>query len=65
MLSINASELIWTIINFFLLFFVLKHFLFDPLLKTYTYFLHLPEHHLCTVIFCDIHPVLKAYAYLC
>ncbi len=33
MLSINASELIWTIINFFLLFFVLKHFLFDPLLR--------------------------------
>ena len=30
MLSINFSELIWTIINFFLLFFVLKRFLFDP-----------------------------------
>ena len=30
MLSINFSELIWTIINFFLLFFLLKRFLFDP-----------------------------------
>ena len=30
MLSINISELIWTIINFFLLFFLLKRFLFDP-----------------------------------
>ena len=30
MLSINFSELIWTIINFFLLLFLLKHFLFDP-----------------------------------
>ncbi len=30
MLSINISELIWTIINFFLLYFVLKRFLFDP-----------------------------------
>ena len=30
MLSINLSELIWTIINFFLLYFVLKRFLFDP-----------------------------------
>ena len=27
MLSINISELIWTIINFFLLYFLLKHFL--------------------------------------
>ena len=33
MLSINISELIWTIINFFLLFFVLKRFLFGPLLS--------------------------------
>ena len=31
MLSINFSELIWTIINFFLLLFLLKHFLFDPI----------------------------------
>ena len=30
MLSINISELIWTIINFFLLYFLLKRFLFDP-----------------------------------
>ncbi len=33
MLSINISELIWTIINFFLLFFVLRRFLFKPLLS--------------------------------
>lgn len=33
MLSINFSELIWTIINFFLLFFLLKRFLFDPMCK--------------------------------
>ena len=33
MLSINISELIWTIINFFLLYFVLKRFLFDPVGK--------------------------------
>ena len=33
MLSINYSELIWTVINFFLLLFLLKHFLFDPLGK--------------------------------
>ena len=33
MLSINISELIWTIINFFLLLFVLKHFLFDPICR--------------------------------
>lgn len=33
MLSINISELIWTIINFFLLYFVLRHFLFDPVGK--------------------------------
>lgn len=30
MLSINLSELVWTIINFFLLLFLLKRFLFDP-----------------------------------
>lgn len=30
MLSINISELIWTIVNFFLLYFLLKRFLFDP-----------------------------------
>lgn len=33
MLSINFSELIWTIINFLLLFFLLKRFLFDPMCK--------------------------------
>ena len=33
MLSINISELIWTIINFFLLYFLLKHFLYDPVLR--------------------------------
>lgn len=33
MISINLSELIWTIINFFLLYFVLKRFLFDPVGK--------------------------------
>ncbi len=33
MLSINISELIWTIINFFLLYFVLKRFLFGPVGK--------------------------------
>ncbi len=33
MLSINISELIWTVINFFLLLFVLKRFLFDPVLR--------------------------------
>ena len=31
MLSINISELIWTVINFFLLLFLLKRFLFDPI----------------------------------
>ena len=31
MLSINFSELVWTIINFFLLFFLLKRFLFNPI----------------------------------
>ena len=33
MLSINISELIWTIINFFLLYILLKRFLFDPVGK--------------------------------
>jgi len=33
MLSINISETIWTVINFFLLYFVLKKFLFGPILK--------------------------------
>jgi len=33
MLSINISELIWTIINFFLLYFLLKRFLFTPVCK--------------------------------
>lgn len=33
MLSINFSELIWTIINFFLLLFVLKRFLIGPMVK--------------------------------
>ena len=33
MLSINVSETIWTVINFFLLLFVLKRFLFEPILK--------------------------------
>ena len=33
MLSINFSELIWTIINFFLLLFLLKRFLFDPVCR--------------------------------
>ena len=33
MLSINISELIWTIINFFLLYFVLRRLLFDPVGK--------------------------------
>ncbi len=31
MLSINISELIWTIINFFLLFFLLRRFLYKPI----------------------------------
>ena len=30
MLSINPSELIWTVINFFLMLFLLKHFLYTP-----------------------------------
>ena len=33
MLSINVSELIWTIINFFLLYFLLKHFLYTPVVR--------------------------------
>ena len=33
MLSINFSELIWTIINFFLLYFLLKRFLFTPVCR--------------------------------
>ena len=32
MLSINISETIWTVINFFLLYFLLKHFLYKPVL---------------------------------
>lgn len=33
MLSINFSELIWTIINFFLLYFLLRHFLYKPVVR--------------------------------
>ena len=33
MLSINVSEIIWTVICFFVLLFVLKKFLFGPLIK--------------------------------
>lgn len=33
MISINVSELIWTVINFFLLLFLLKHFLYTPILR--------------------------------
>ena len=33
MLSINLSELIWTVVNFFLLYFLLKRFLYDPILR--------------------------------
>lgn len=33
MLSINISEVIWTVINFFLLYFLLKAFLFNPIVK--------------------------------
>ena len=33
MISINLSELIWTIINFFLLMFLLKHVLYTPILR--------------------------------
>ena len=32
-MSINPSELIWTVINFFLLLFLLKHFLYNPVLR--------------------------------
>lgn len=33
MISINPWELFWTIINFFLLYFILKNLLYKPLLK--------------------------------
>ncbi len=33
MLSINISELIWTVINFFLLLFLLKRFLYTPVIR--------------------------------
>lgn len=33
MLSINISELIWTIVNFFLLYFLLKRFLYTPIVR--------------------------------
>ena len=33
MLSINVSELIWTIVNFFLLYLLLKHFLYTPVVR--------------------------------
>lgn len=33
MISINPSEVIWTVINFFLLYFSLKHFLYTPVLR--------------------------------
>ena len=33
MLSINISEVIWTVINFFLLYFLLKKFLFNPIVE--------------------------------
>ncbi|MBQ6597068.1 MAG: hypothetical protein IJH79_05900, partial [Lentisphaeria bacterium] len=32
MLTINPSEVIWTVINFFLLLFLLRRFLFKPIL---------------------------------
>lgn len=32
-MSINPSELIWTVINFFLLLFLLKHFLYTSVLR--------------------------------
>ena len=32
-MSINVSEVIWTIVCFFALLFVLKKFLFDPLVR--------------------------------
>ncbi len=31
MLSVNISEVFWTLVNFFLLMFLLKRFLFDPI----------------------------------
>ena len=33
MLSINVSELIWTIVNFVLLYFLLKRFLYTPVVR--------------------------------
>ena len=33
MISINISELIWTVINFFLMYFLLNRFLFRPLVS--------------------------------
>lgn len=33
MISINISELIWTVINFFLLFFLLNRFLYKPVIS--------------------------------
>ena len=33
MLSINVSELIWTVVNFFLLYFLLKRFLYTPVVR--------------------------------
>lgn len=33
MLTINISEVIWTVINFFLLYFLLKRFLYEPLVR--------------------------------
>lgn len=33
MLSINISELIWTVVCFFLLYFLLKRFLYDPIIN--------------------------------
>ena len=41
MISINLSELIWTIINFFLLMFLLKRFLYTPILRFMALLLHL------------------------
>lgn len=32
-MSINPSELIWTVINFFLLLFLLKRFLYNPIIR--------------------------------
>ena len=33
MISINISELIWTVINFFLLMFLLNRFLYKPVIS--------------------------------